>query len=244
MKNRHTYKLLILLFTTTLLLNSCSPAHVLNPHNVPGFTQAKETKISGSISSQDMIIGVAGHINFAHSFSDKFAFIGGGSVLQTASSNIHYGNIGLGYYKAFQTNMVFENYLGYGNGSTRNNLGNQYRFFKARYSSVFNQSSLTIHNENNTLEGVFSFRLSNLHHYNFVNYYGYDNNQANLLEKNPNTFLKELGFIFRAGTTEVKFEVYLNTLNTTNNIVQETYGHFSRVAMGVGLVYALKPIEK
>ena len=245
MKRTHrTYKLFILLFATALLLSNCSPAHVMNPHNVPGFTQAKETKISGSISNQDIFIGIAGHLNFAYSFSDKFAFIGGGSLAQTGWSTMYYSNIGLGYYKPFQTNMVFENYLGYGNGSTKDNLARDYRHFKARYTSVFNQSSLTIRNENGTLEGVLSLRLSNIHHYDIVDYYVYDDNQTNLLVTNPDTFLIEPSFILRAGVTELKFEAYLNFLTPISNREQETYGYFSRTAMGIGLVYSFKPKEE
>ena len=224
-------------FITILLLMSCSPAHVINPHNVPGFTQAKETKISGSFSAQDLIIGEAGHINFAHSFTDKFAFIGGGSVAQTDWSKMHYANIGLGYYRPLHKDMVFENYIGYGYGSVRDDKARDHSFFYARYSSVFNQSSLTIRS-NNELEVVLSWRLSNIHHYNIIDYEGY-HNQIN----NPNTFIIEPGFILRAGD-DLKFEAYLNFLNPISNKSKENYGYFSREAVGLGLVYSFKPIDK
>ncbi len=239
-----TYLTLTSFIITSLFLSSCSPVHVINPHNVPGFTQEKETRISGGISVQNYILGVGAHLNFAHSFTDKFAFIAGGSTVQTGWSNIYYANIGLGYYKPLNTNMVFENYIGYGNGRSKDDQTKEYRQLKTRYASVFNQSSITIRSENSTLEGVFSLRLSKIHHYNIVDHYVYATNDTNALLKNPDTFLIEPSFILRAGANDLKFETYMNLLALVSNRNNENYGYFSKIAIGTGLVYSFKPIDK
>ena len=79
--------------------------------------------IAGSISCQDDFTNF-GHINLAHSISDKQAFIGGLSYLssntQPTSSKwgkdvtAYFATIGFGNYKRISSRKILENYSGIG----------------------------------------------------------------------------------------------------------------------------------
>lgn len=79
--------------------------------------------IAGSISCQDDFTNF-GHINLAHSISDKQAFVGGLSYLTSntqVTSNYwgkevtaYYVSIGFGNYKRIGSGKILENYSGIG----------------------------------------------------------------------------------------------------------------------------------
>jgi len=235
------------LILSVFLFSSCASIYIMSPQNVPGFKEAKETKMTANISIQHEDIlscGFNSSLSIAHSFTDKFAFIGGGSFLRGRNdSSGFYANIGLGYFKGFNNNFVFENYIGYGNGGTTGDFINTYpNFFRLRYHSLFNQASVTFKSPNKWFETAISLKFSQINHYKANNpslYY-------EILHMEPISYLIEPSLIMRFGNESVKMEVFatiLHTFNNTYKAVNETYHNtkkpFPYFSSGIGIVYKI-----
>lgn len=174
---------------------SCSPAYIPTPINTPLFSGKSEfqlTVYTGLLNNYGLQTSYSLTNNLGVILNTSFF------VLKPKFSDNYYrdlaGDIGLGYYKRFDRNLVFETFVGYGRGFMENKTNN----IDANYSIPTSKFYLypTFGHFSEYFDYAFSMRLASFS-------YNYENNKYNDFYIEPvatmKTGNKNLKFIGQIG---------------------------------------------
>lgn len=245
MKSYYPILLLIVVFSSCV-----HPVYLINQHNVPGFTEAKQSNIT--LTYDEQFAPNALSLNLSYAIDKQFAVIGSADLigkgvfnaLSDGSVSGSYLDIGLGYYKRINgSQFIFENYLGYGNAFIKTEFteitsidGGKYETnSRMRYHKFFNQTSVLYRSDNKNFEMALALRLAQVNHYDiqhdFIQYDDTELNQMIKLQIHPNAFFIEPYFMFSIGSERIKYMSFISV----SQPISKTDVTYQPLSMGIGV---------
>ncbi len=227
----------VFLFVLVISLNSClSYYYVPNSHNVPLFQDKKEVRVTMGGSMGENFGGA--EIQGAYSLTKHIGIMANGFFNSQGyySGGGYFVEIGSGYFKSFNSKIVFETYGGFGFGETTNlNILGAKSW--VNYSRYFIQPSIAYASEN--FDIAFSSRFCGLDFRDVDDLY--------LLDKEPlSTFsyLFEPALTVRGGWQLIKFQFQIGYSENLNNptLMQEKFNF--NIGISISIIDENKPKHK
>lgn len=170
---------------------------------------------------------------------------------RNASGNIHFANLGVGFFTPVGKNFIFETYLGYGIGMVKNSYDSAF-VSKLHYHKPFIQPSFGYKTKH--FEVAISSRLSILDYNKIVNSESapshYVENYIENIRNNRNALLFEPAITIRGGWERVKLQLQMmETYNLSNNLFKfgdgvNIFDHDNNVRWSIGVTYSINTIKK
>lgn len=202
----------LLYFLLIQLSYSCAP-RVYTPTAFNAPFLAKKGDFNGAISLSPSLVVLNANVQVAYAITNNFAIIGNGNYKKTIGSNDLYhalGEVGLGYFKNYNTSWIFEGFLGYGFGKGTYKKDEDVPFFYSSpdinihsyYNKIFLQMDGGIKSTNGVFETGLILRPV------VINYLSMKvtNTVESYNRIGATSFLLEPGVFFRVGKGNLKFQ--------------------------------------
>jgi hypothetical protein len=206
------------------LLTGCMPCYYApNAQNVPLFTEKKQANGTFGFQFGSLTIGynmqgavaVSDHIGLIANYNHFSGKGNKGTYMGEDYSSTYKGNMGefgLGYYYPFKNKFVVETYAGIGT----NTIKTAYERYDGdgnsslHFNSYFIQPAICVYRKNIKVAFSSRFRLVDYDKIQFDSWLGESAKSVLIdIKNNPDAWLFEPAFTFRAGGEHVKFQAQI-----------------------------------